>query len=228
MKKILLTILSFYGISLAPAAYVGGTEHDSSGGTVTLKDANSWATSGSFAVSFELSQSLRTLADSGQFDYSLTLGDGVSLSFRVDFSVATAPWGGYMFVMTATNGKKSVTDFPADIPDSKGPFVVQYNEDKHAVSLSYMENGILETMGTVEINDTFSLPTTINVSKMEFVQDNVAIESPVEEVVTWQGEVSAEEVANPSVVPTVPSVPEPATAMLSLLALCGLAARRRR
>lgn len=225
MKKLLLAIFSFYGLSVASAAYVGGTDYDTDGGTVTLKDANSWATNGSFAVSFELSQSLKTLADTGRFDYSLTLGDGASKSFRVDFSVATAPWGGYMFAMTATNGKKSVTDFPTDIPDSKGPFVVQYNEDKHAVSLSYMENGILETMGTVEINDTFSLPTTVNVSKMEFVQDNVAIESPVEEVVTWQGEVTAEEVANPSAVPTVP---EPATATLSLLALCGLAARRRR
>lgn len=231
MKKILLTILSFYGISLASAAYVGGTDHDSADGTVTLKDANSWATNGSFAVSFELSQSLKTLADSGQFDYSLTLGDGASKSFRVDFSVGKNEiLGWYSFVMTVTGGKKTLTEFgdTVSIPDVSGPFVVQYNDDSRDVSLSYIEDGELVTMGTVELKEEYTLPTTINVSEMTFKQDQAAIESPVEEVVTWQGEVTAEEVANPSAVPTVPSVPEPATATLSLLALCGLAARRRR
>lgn len=231
MKKLLLAIFSFYGLSVASAAYVGSTDYDTDGGTVTLKDANAWATSGSFAVSFELSQSLKTLADSGQFDYSLTLGDGASKSFRVDFSVGKNEMlGWYLFAMTVTGGKDSLTEFgdTVSIPDVSGPFVVQYNDDSRDVSLSYIEDGELVTMGTVALNETYTLPTTIKVSEMSFAQNNMGIEAPVQEVVTWQGEVSAEEVANPSAVPTVPSIPEPATATLSLLALCGLAARRRR
>ena len=107
--------------------------------------------------------------------------------------------------------------------------MIQFNSEDNTVCFAYLNEGnFLEVLATSTLNATYTLPTTINVSKMTYSMDNVATTPPVEEVVTWQGEVSAEEVANPSVVPTVPSVPEPATATLSLLALCGLAARRRR
>ena len=233
MKKILLTILSFYGISLASAAYVGGTDHDSADGTVTLKDANSWATNGSFAVSFELNDTLFNLASNAldvPFNFSLTLGGktdaGVNGAFRVDFSLSNSPFFGPL--MTYSVNGSSIGPI-MDLPDVSGPFVIQYDDDARDVSLLYFQNEEPVVLASVALRDGYTLPTTINVSEMSFKSGEVAMETaPVQEVVTWQGEVSAEEVANPSVVPTVPSVPEPATATLSLLALCGLAARRRR
>ena len=51
--------------------------------------------------------------------------------------------------------------------------------------------------------------------------------SPVSELRTWEGIVTETEMANPPAALS-PNVPEPTTATLSLLALAGLAARRRR
>lgn len=222
MKKLLLAIFSFYGLSVASAAYVGSTEYDTVDGVVTLNNPSSWATNGSFAVSFEFEETLFSLASSGMFQFSFILGDDTDNGFRVDLAGLSG-----MVMYTVSHG-----DGPHLLeytPDVKGPFVIQFNSEDNTVCFAYLNEGnFLEVLATSTLNATYTLPTTINVSKMTYSMDNVATTPPVEEVVTWQGEVSAEEVANPSVVPTVPSVPEPATATLSLLALCGLAARRRR
>lgn len=230
MKKLLLALFSFYGLSVASAAYVGGTDYDTDGGTVTLKDANSWATNGSFAVSFELNDTLFNLASNASdapFNFSLTLGGktdaGVNGSFRVDFSLSSSSFFGPL--MTYSVNGSSIGPI-MNLPDVSGPFVIQYDNDARDVSLLYFQNEEPVVLASVALKDGYTLPTTINVSEMSFKSGEVAMETaPVQEVVTWQGEVSAEEVANPSAVPTVP---EPATATLSLLALCGLAARRRR
>ena len=50
----------------------------------------------------------------------------------------------------------------------------------------------------------------------------------IDNIYTWQGEVTANDIMTASKQEPSPSIPEPTTATLSLLALAGLAARRRR
>lgn len=72
------------------------------------------------------------------------------------------------------------------------------------------------------VNPHYSIPDVVNLATLTLSQG-----VSVSNLTVWEGEVTAEDLANPSPAPT-PSVPEPTTATLSLLALAGLAARRRR
>ncbi len=107
-------------------------------------------------------------------------------------------------------------------PSTSGPFVLQIYSNGDA-TLLYDNYGSLETIRTV-VNPVYSIPDVVDLATLT-LSEGVSVSN----LTVWEGEVTAEDLANPTPAPApTPSVPEPTTATLSLLALAGLAARRRR
>ena len=172
------------------------------------------------------------------FEFNIVLGDGKNNSTRIDIASTVYSGGIEALTMTATNNTASFFQYSLltggpFLPDATGPFVLQYNLNERNVTFSYVQDGSILTLATVTLKAEASLPPTIDPSASgitfttgEGVGQPSDAYGIVDNVTTWDGEVSAENVQNPP--PAAPAVPEPATATLSLMALCGLAARRRR
>ena len=239
MKQLFITLLAICGAGLAAAATGNNNGSAQNGTQITLSNADSWVSDGVFAISFELDHPLNQIP---YFEFNIVLGDGKNNSTRIDIAstVTTNPVFGDIqaLTMTATNSTASfsqnslMTGGPF-LPDATGPFIVQYNLNERNVTFSYVQDGSILELATVTLKVEASLPPTIDpsVSGITFTTgEGVGQPSDaygtVDNVTTWDGEVSAENVQNPP--PAAPAVPEPATATLSLMALCGLAARRRR
>ena len=206
MKKTILAILSFISITQASYADAYYTENnfDSSSGTINLEDVSSTFSNDAFAISFNLDRCLAEIYSSNDF-CTLILGPD---SFRVDIvSLGSA--------MTMSAGGTVV--YTWEVPQTSGPFVLQF--EGRVCTLLYSNDGSLATIMTAESNK--DIPDVLDMATLTFT--NVTASN----VTTWTGVVSAADLENPIPAPT-PNVPEPATSTLSLLALAGLAARRRR
>lgn len=238
MKQLFITLLAICGAGLAAAATGNNNGSAQNGTQITLSNADSWVSDGVFAISFELDHPLNQIP---YFEFNIVLGDGKNNSTRIDIAsaVTSSPYFGNIEALTMTasgqTAQFSQTSLQSGpfLPDATGPFIVQYNQNERNVTFSYVQDGSILELGSVTLKVEASLPPTIDpsVSGITFTTgEGVGQPSDaygtVDNVTTWDGEVSAENVQNPP--PAVPAVPEPATATLSLMALCGLAARRRR
>ena len=103
------------------------------------------------------------------------------------------------------------------LPDSSGPFIVQYNQNEDYISFSYVKDDSILELASITLKPEASLPTTIDPSASgitfttgEGVGQPSDAYGTIDNVTTWNGEVSAEEVKNPPA--PAPAVPEPATA----------------
>lgn len=121
--------------------------------------------------------------------------------------------------MTMAVGNNATAGMTRNAPDTSGPFVLQI-ENGGVATLLYNNNGSLETImeGSPPV---YNVPEVVNSATLTFTNGVVEANN----ITTWTGVVTAEDLANPT---PAPSIPEPATATLSLLALAGLTARRRR
>ena len=227
------------GITLASAATGNNNGSAQNGTQITLSNTDSWVSDGVFAISFELDHPLNQIP---YFEFNIVLGDGKNNSTRVtiastlnnspvfgDFEALTMRATG----QTAEFSQISSLHGGPFLPDATGPFIVQYNLNERNVTFSYVQDGSILELATVTLKPDTSLPPTIDpaASGITFTTgEGVGLPSDaygtIDNVTTWNGEVSAEEVKNPPA--PAPAVPEPATATLGLLALCGLATRRRR
>ena len=244
MKKALFTLVALAATS-AYAANVSSDDYKytGSGSTLELSDVATFSQNGDFGLFFDMGLPLN---EAGKVDFQLRFGEGkggdganISFSFDADarqyFDMATwqyidAPYGVYTL---SGNGGTTIAAFDTEITANK--LLIQIKnlfEDNPLVSISvYDDNDILTEIATADIkpNANGNLPESI--SEMNVVlstQSIPAIEDKGINITTWQGEVSADDIKNPSYLAPSPTVPEPATATLSLLALAGLAARRRR
>lgn len=210
MKKTLITIAALAGIAQANAAYVTGDNFAASNGEINLIDVATTFKSDTFAISFNLDKSLTDINSTNEF---FTFGLGGSSSYRVDI----ASMGSYL-----TMGAGNKTEFIMGPPSTSGPFVLQIQSNGDA-TLLYDNYGSLETIITV-VDPVYSIPDFVDLATLT-LSEGVSVSN----LTVWEGEVTAEDLANPTPAPApTPSVPEPTTATLSLLALAGLAARRRR
>lgn len=210
MKGTLITIAALAGIAQANAAYVTGDNFDESDGTINLIDVATTFKSDTFAISFNLDKSLTDINSTNEF---FTFKLGTSNSYRVDIASS----GSYL-----TMGAGNKTEFIMSPPSTSGPFVLQIYSNGDA-TLLYDNYGSLETIITV-VDPVYSIPDVVDLATLT-LSEGVSVSN----LTVWEGEVTAEDLANPTPAPApTPSVPEPTTATLSLLALAGLAARRRR
>ena len=238
MKQLFITLLAICGAGLAAAATGNNNGSAQNGTQITLSNADSWVSDGVFAISFELDHPLNQIP---YFEFNIVLGDGKNNSTRIDIAsaVTSSPYFGNIEALTMTasgqTAQFSQTSLQSGpfLPDATGPFIVQYNQNERNVTFSYVQDGSILELATVTLKVEASLPPTIAPSASgitfttgEGVGQPSDAYGTVDNVTTWDGEVSAENVQNPP--PAAPAVPEPATATLSLLALTALCARRRR
>lgn len=233
MKKTLCSLLAICGVSLATAASVSNDDYtySNSGAAFELSDAGVFTEGGDFALLLDFGCPLK---DAGNVDFEFNFAEE-GLSAHVDFSYM--PDFGMMTF--SANGK---LDFKTGITIDASVLLLQINglyatDTEPTVSLSYYDdNKQLSEIWTATIQKSQTaeggeaLPTTIKTANVKVTAPSLPMtEEAGIGITTWQGEVTPEDIEEPTYVePSSPSVPEPATATLSLLALCGLAARRRR
>lgn len=245
MKKSLIALFACIVGSVANAASISNDDYQytGSGSTLELTDIAAFSQDGDFALSFDLG---RPLYESGKVDFLLQFGEGaggsgVSLAFNIDadarqyvdmatWQFGDAPYGVYTF---SPNGSTIIAPFESQITASH--LLIQVKnlfEANPLVSISvYDDNETLTEIAsaTIQPNRYGELPESINLMNIRVTTQTIpAIETEGIGITTWKGEVTASDIQNPTYLEPSPSVPEPTSATLSLLALAGLAARRRR
>ena len=214
MKKTIITLLALAGV--ASAADVTKDDFgDNLLGDISLDDVASSFSSGTFAVSFEAESSYA-------LDLNLRMGDGIGESFYISVAGNST----YLSI-TAPNLDlmNSMVMWPAEY---SGSFLLQcVNNNGFVITLSHFDEGTQLFTPIHEVTTNCTFPSSLNTATFEVGTSNGNSHSPVSELRTWEGIVTETEMANPPAAPS-PNVPEPTTATLSLLALAGLAARRRR
>ena len=235
----------FLAVSVASAASISKDDYQytGSGSNLELSDIASFSQEGDFALFFDLGL---PLSAAGKVDFKLQFGEGqggtgatIAFSFDADarqymdmaaWQMVDAPYGVYTF---SGNSGTIIAPFEFEIAANK--LLIQIKnlfEDNPLVSISvYDDNDTLAEIATADIlpNKSGKLPESINEMKVALTSLTLPeIEDKGISITTWQGEVSADDIKNPTYLEPTPSVPEPTTATLSLLALAGLAARRRR
>lgn len=224
MKKTLfLFLLSAFGISHVSAGTVTNDVYSFSGsGTpISLGDdvLDALADGGeSFAVSYELQDlTLNDIVTTGGIFFEITDGaKTLSVGYNSFFGFYTSGIGG----MTYNNFVPYI--------DQGVTFLFQYDSDEKSFTFSYYMEYNSET-NPHDLTEIISHNLGAdNVFEQGISAGSFTINLPfgsADNIQTWTGTVSADDLANPT---PAPSVPEPTTATLSLLALAGLAARRRR
>lgn len=237
MKKTILAILALATFSQAgetPAYVVKDKDfayHSGTGmtGKLILDDQLETFNTGTFAISFDLSSVLSSDDTGNSFDFQFGYG-GNEAAGNFAFSYAPNPVPGWLqgeYILTFPN-VDIMSGIGLDSAISADRLIFQVTDffgDTPTASLfGYTEGAELETFWSVDI--TSNLPTSITTASLR-VCGIGEIYTPLEgiDLTIWHGKVTAADMANPA---SAPTVPEPTTSTLSLLALAGLAARRRR
>lgn len=213
MKKSLLALVALVGMPLAYAADVTKDNFgDNLSGDIILDDVSSSFDGGTFAVSFEVETLLG-------LNLNLQMGNGKEYPDGESFYVSIASGPGYLTMSAPGVDLVNGTLYP--LPDYSGTFVVQSIQNDAGISVTLNHFDGQNYTQVHSITTSYAFPSEINEAKFTVAAGSTT----VSELRTWTGEVTVEDIKNP---PPAGSVPEPATATLSLLALAGLAARRRR
>lgn len=226
MKCVFLAMFALCCVSVASAGsvtqddyYFSGTESTMTLGTDAL---NKLASGGeSFTISYELEGlTFNDLVENPRvfFELDLTAVDGSTLEVSMGYNQAFG-----FYAVTSPGGMQVGNSVPY-IPESV-PFLFQYDTGSKAFSFSYFMSYDSE-LNPHDLTEILSVNLGAdNVFEKGVKTGFFTIRVPfgtVSEVQTWTGEVTADTIAESKL------VPEPTTAALSLLALAGLAARRRR
>lgn len=227
MKCVFLAMFALCCVSVASAGsvtqddyYFSGTESTITLGTDAL---NKLASGGeSFTISYELEGlTFNDLVENPSvfFELELAAVDGSTLEVSMGYN----QW--YGFYATASPG--GIMQFGNSVPyiPESVPFLFQYDTGSKNFSFSYFMSYDSE-LNPHDLTEILSVNLGAdNVFEKGVETGSFTISVPfgtVSEVQTWTGEVTADTIAESKL------VPEPTTAALSLLALAGLAARRRR
>ncbi len=213
MKKTIITLLALCGVASAADVTKDDFEDNLNRVSIFLDDVATSFSSGTFAVSFEAESSYA-------LDLNLQMGGGesfyISVSSNNTYLSITAPNLDLM---------SSMVMFPAEY---SGSFLLQcINNNGFVITLSHFDEGTQLFTPIHEVTTNCTFPSSLNTATFNVGTSNSNSSSPVSELRIWEGIVTATEMANPPAALS-PVVPEPTTASLSLLALAGLAARRRR
>lgn len=221
MKKTIIALIALAGVAAAADVTQDQTTNPDFSivdARIDLDDvAKSTFEGGTFAISFMLNSLIGV-------DLKLDMANGLPKPNGESYFVALASNSTYLS-LTIPGMNFSPENYLMPTPDLSGAFVIQCVTGA---------NGTVATLSHLNVNGTsldevFSVsssrpfPTTINTASLSLGPNNT---SSVSDLRTWNGEVTAENMQDPP--PAPPSVPEPTTATLSLLALAGLVARRRR
>ena len=213
MKKTIITLLALCGVASAANVTKDDFEDNLNRVSIFLDDVATSFSSGTFAVSFEAESSYA-------LDLNLQMGGGesfyISVSSNNTYLSITAPNLDLM---------SSMVMFPAEY---SGSFLLQcINNNGFVITLSHFDEGTQLFTPIHEVTTNCTFPSSLNTATFNVGTSNSNSSSPVSELRIWEGIVTETEMANPPAALS-PVVPEPTTASLSLLALAGLAARRRR
>lgn len=231
MKKTLSILLSLCCVSLAHAASVD-SETNYQGSSITHTPGDS----ADFAITFELSgiNDISELATPGSgpvlFTWDMTYSNGEALNVQAMYGQNTY-WSLYIkgdtigsyFAMAANS-----------LSNPNGTYIFQFEDETCEFTFGILDEfdtiqPIISSKDIISWGTTFEEAYTNNYADATMEEGSITIdpvnagEETVGTVMTWSGTPTASEIVEAS-----KPVPEPATATLSLLALVGLAARRRR
>lgn len=221
MKKIFSSILLLCAAPAVTAATISQDSYEYPGSEKPIELGDDiLGNKGSFSITYDLvGVNLNDIVTNGGTFFSLAVEDekGTEGSITIAYSSALG------FYSTGLGGMQ----YDSDVPyiDVSTPFVFQYDSSNKTISFSYYHEYDSDTnphdltpLLSFEIGED-------NIFERGIATGNFTITLPFGEadnIKTWSGAATADDIA------AAKSIPEPATATLSLLALCGLAARRRR
>lgn len=221
MKKIFSSILLLCAAPAVTAATISqdSYEYTKSGQPIDLGD-DILGNKGSFSITYDLvGVNLNDIVEKGGPIFSLTVADenGTEGSITIAYSSMLG------FFSAGLGGMNTFSDVPY-IPIST-PFVFQYDSTDNTFSFSYYHEYDSDN-NPHDLTEILSFSIgEDNIFERGIATGNFTITLPqgeADNIKTWSGAATADDIA------AAKSIPEPATATLSLLALCGLAARRRR
>ena len=241
MKKTIFSFLAFLAVPVVTAASISNDDYlyNQNDTEFDLIDATTFAEDGNFALLIDIGT---PLSQAGSVDFHFGFGEGTDgpgtyiaftsspdtkIAWDEHFNIIDAPNGIFAVSIKGrqpiTLGYESMIDATSLLFQVQGLF-----SDTPTASISYFEDGTLHEIYSTSLPNE-SLPSTVNTANLRIRSENLPMnDEQGVNITTWQGEVSAEDIKNPTYLEPTPSVPEPTTATLSLLALAGLAARRRR
>ena len=226
-RSLLFTLLTACSVPLATAASISNDDYAYTGDRLELSDADIFSDSGDFAISIDLGSALADAGDMVDFKFGFGEGEG-GVGCSVSFAYAPA------YNLMTYSGNGSTSTLWLDGPITADTLLLQisgFYGDTPLASLSYYENDTLVELWatTIAPNKDGKLPEAVTTANISISAPNIPMsEDNGITITTWQGEVSESDIKEPTYLPAAPAVPEPTTAVLSLLALTGLAARRRR
>lgn len=216
MKKTLFALVALAATS-AYAADVTDDQYIFSNNKFIALGDDICNTSGSFGISYELQDlTLNDVITAGGTLFELNIN---TANFNLTYNSGT-------FTAIVTPGWNYTTSSFVPYIDKEVTFLFQYDADANTCTFSYYNEydspvnpHDLTTLISIELADGTPFESEITSGSFKI---NVPQEGSVSNIHTWTGKTTADDIA------ATKTVPEPATATLSLLALAGLAARRRR
>ena len=224
MKKTIFALIVLAGVAQADGSSAYLTKDDSfsadSKGKISLEEIATSFNTGTFAVSFDVASVLSQTGSN--FDFHLGVGDGTTGKDLAFSYGETYGMGFVSFGSSLGSGNTMISETPKLLIFQVNDF---FGTSPSVTLYAYNEGSELSTLLTASISTP--LPDKITIANLTITSIGGGVIPPAEEITLsiWQGEVTANDIQNPT---PAPSVPEPTTATLSLLALAGLAARRRR